>query len=179
MREQEAELMRSFSDSGCLMKFLQTALDDPSPSSCGRCSVCTGVAPGPGTRPPRLDDSPETSPAASMSSSNPCLALRIQPQGLNPRPWRSSRGLRRRPQLDTRASRRSPQASEIPESLLEGAIEALKRWSQTWPERPTWVLAVPGPGAMGEANRKVAQHIAQIGNRPLLEPFEWKGDQSH
>lgn len=31
------------------MEFLQLALDDPNPSSCGRCSVCIGTLPGPGT----------------------------------------------------------------------------------------------------------------------------------
>ena len=33
---------------GCLMEFLQQALDDPDPGPCGRCSVCTGELPAPG-----------------------------------------------------------------------------------------------------------------------------------
>ena len=33
---------------GCLMEFLQQALDDPDPGPCGRCSVCTGRLPAPG-----------------------------------------------------------------------------------------------------------------------------------
>ena len=182
VREQEAELMRSFaSGSGCLMKFLQTALDDPSPSSCGRCSVCTGVAPGPGTRPSR--DWIRLARDFSRGVDVIIEPRKRWPSGSSHKG--SIRGLGEgravayaddpgwTPEL---AAMISSGFREIPESLLEGAIEALKRWSQTWPERPTWVLAVPGPGAMGEANRKVAQHIAQIGNRPLLEPFEWKGD---
>ena len=36
---------------GCLMQFLQQALDDPDPQPCGRCSVCTGELPAPGARP--------------------------------------------------------------------------------------------------------------------------------
>ena len=35
---------------GCLMQFLQQALDDPDPQPCGRCSVCTGTLPAPGAR---------------------------------------------------------------------------------------------------------------------------------
>ena len=52
VREREAGLMRAFAAGrGCLMRFLQEALDDPEPADCGRCSVCTGVLPGPGARP--------------------------------------------------------------------------------------------------------------------------------
>ena len=40
---------------GCLMRFLQQALDDPDPAGCGRCSVWTGQLPGPGARPGRGD----------------------------------------------------------------------------------------------------------------------------
>ena len=36
---------------GCLMAYLQQALDDPAPARCGRCSVCTGDLPSPGARP--------------------------------------------------------------------------------------------------------------------------------
>mgnify|MGYP006197664193 CR=1 FL=1 len=52
VRAREADLMRAFAaGQGCLMRFLQEALDDPAPSNCGRCSVCTGQLPGPGARP--------------------------------------------------------------------------------------------------------------------------------
>ncbi len=52
VRAREAALMRAFAaGQGCLMRFLQQALDDPAPSDCGRCSVCTGQLPGPGAQP--------------------------------------------------------------------------------------------------------------------------------
>jgi ATP-dependent DNA helicase RecQ len=52
VRAREASLMRAFATgAGCLMRFLQEALDDPNPGDCGRCSVCTGRLPGPGARP--------------------------------------------------------------------------------------------------------------------------------
>ena len=52
VRAAEADLMRSYAHGeGCLMQFLQRALDDPDERPCGRCSVCTGELPAPGARP--------------------------------------------------------------------------------------------------------------------------------
>jgi ATP-dependent DNA helicase RecQ len=52
VRQQEAGIMRQYAHgAGCLMAYLQTALDDPSPAPCGRCSVCTGHLPFPGLTP--------------------------------------------------------------------------------------------------------------------------------
>ncbi len=49
VRRHEAELMRDYArGAGCLMQFLQLALDDTDPQPCGRCSVCTGELPFPG-----------------------------------------------------------------------------------------------------------------------------------
>jgi ATP-dependent DNA helicase RecQ len=53
VRAAEAGLMRAYAHGdGCLMEFLQQALDDPDPQPCGRCSVCTGTLPAPGSRAP-------------------------------------------------------------------------------------------------------------------------------
>ncbi|HET9666035.1 MAG TPA: DEAD/DEAH box helicase, partial [Desertimonas sp.] len=50
VREAEADLMRHYAaGDGCLMQFLQQALNDPDPTPCGRCSVCTGELPFPGS----------------------------------------------------------------------------------------------------------------------------------
>ena len=47
VRAAEADLMRAYAHGeGCLMQFLQQALDDPEQRPCGRCSVCTGDAAG-------------------------------------------------------------------------------------------------------------------------------------
>ena len=52
VRQREAGLMRAYArGAGCLMRFLQQALDDPEPGDCGRCSVCTGWLPDPGAQP--------------------------------------------------------------------------------------------------------------------------------
>ena len=51
-RDAEAELMRAYArKQRCLMMLLQEALDDPDPTPCGRCGVCTG-RPVVGRRPP-------------------------------------------------------------------------------------------------------------------------------
>ncbi len=40
VRAREADIMRAYARGrGCLMMFLQQALDDPNPEPCGRCSV--------------------------------------------------------------------------------------------------------------------------------------------
>jgi ATP-dependent DNA helicase RecQ len=50
-RRFEANLMRRYAaGAGCLMEFLQRALDDIDPGPCGTCSVCTGFLPEPGRR---------------------------------------------------------------------------------------------------------------------------------
>jgi ATP-dependent DNA helicase RecQ len=52
VRSAEADLMRRYAHGeGCLMQFLQRALDDLDPRPCGRCSVCDGRLPAPGARP--------------------------------------------------------------------------------------------------------------------------------
>lgn len=52
VRSAEADLMRQYAHgAGCLMQFLQQALDDPDPHPCGWCSVCTGALPAPGGAP--------------------------------------------------------------------------------------------------------------------------------
>lgn len=51
-RRREAALMRDFAfGRRCLMQVLVDALDDPHAAPCGRCSVCTGVVPAPGSAP--------------------------------------------------------------------------------------------------------------------------------
>ena len=179
-RAAEADLMRQFaSGRGCLMEFLQRALDDPDPGPCGKCSVCTGIKPGPGVEP----DSKWLRLARDFSRGIDAI---VEPRKLWPNGTHkgSIPGL-----LEGRAvafaddpawseSLREMRESgfrRIPPELLDGAIETLKRWSQAWTERPTWVMPAPAHGVHADANRIVAEHIARIGKRPLVEPFEWFG----
>ena len=62
---------------------------------------------------------------------------------------------------------------EIPQSMLDGAVATLKRWSKVWDTRPTSVVALPA--ADMRSNIQLAQHIAQIGKLPLHDIFSWTG----
>ena len=66
----------------------------------------------------------------------------------------------------------------IPDELLDGAITALKRWSSSWGDRPTWVMPAPAFGTAAEANRVLAEHEATVGKRPLVEPLRWVGPEA-
>ena len=77
VRAREADIMRAYARGrGCLMMFLQQALDDPDPEPCGRCSVCTGELPEPGRArsTPPTSRPPAPSCAAPTSSSSPASA---------------------------------------------------------------------------------------------------------
>ena len=180
-RNVEAALMRDYArGAGCLMEFLQRALDDPDPSACGKCSVCTGVAPGPGTKPDRK----WLQLAREYSRGLDVIVEKRQrwPSGTNhPNPIQGIRQGRAVAYADDpgwleplRVMQRSG-FREIPEELLDGAVEVLRRWAKVWPERPTWVMPAPAHGVHAAANRVVAEHIARIGKRPMVEAMTWTG----
>ena len=179
-RADEADLMRQFAGGrGCLMEFLQLALDDPDPGPCGKCSVCTGIAPGPGVQP----DASWLRRARDFSRGIDAI---VEPRKLWPKGTHkgSIAGL-----LEGRAvafaddpawkedlrQMRESGYRQIPSNLLDGAIATLIRWKEVWPEKPTWVMPAPAHGVHAEANRIVAEHVARIGKRSLVEPFEWIG----
>jgi ATP-dependent DNA helicase RecQ len=200
VRQQEAGIMRQYAHGqGCLMAYLQTALDDPSPAPCGRCSVCTGHLPFPGLTP----------------SSDKLIAARDFLRGVDveiePRKrWPSGVGRKGNIQgfaagravafaddpgwvaelqalktqaLKTRAlSSQSPNMAdtsrhadldEVPLALLEGAVATLGRWAKNWPARPACVVPLPAPDMA--LNRNLAAHIARRGKLPLHDVLRWTG----
>ena len=177
----EADLMRQYAGGrGCLMEFLQRSLDDPDPGPCGKCSVCTGVAPGPGSRADRkwlqlasqysrgLDNVIETRQRWPSGSIH-----RIPIHGV--RAGRAVAFADDPAWSDELSRMRRSGYRAIPAELLRGAIDVLTRWSKVWGERPTWVMAAPAHGVHAEANRAVAEHVAAVGKRPLVDIFEWNG----
>ena len=180
-RNAEADLMRSYAGGkGCLMEFLQAALDDPNPGPCGKCSVCTGIAPGPNAEP----DSRWIQLAREFSRGiDSTIEIRQRwPSGLphkNPihgiREGRAVAFADDPGWMEQLLQMRNSGFKEIPEELLSGSIDLLKRWAKVWPERPTWVTPAPAHGAHAEANRVLARHVAAVGKRPLIELFEWIG----
>lgn len=179
VRAAEADLMRRYAHGeGCLMQFLQQALDDPDPQPCGRCSVCDGRLPEPGARP-----SEETVTAARTFFRG--LDVRVEPRKLWPP---------RTPQVKGRISgvaegraiafaddpawaeslatlwRRDQPA---PEEILAASVAVLSRWAREW-QRPTAVVPMPSR-RYPQLIRSVAEHLARVGKLPLVEALEVSG----
>lgn len=180
-RQQEADTMRHYAQGqGCLMAYLQTALDDPNPVPCGRCSVCTQHLPYPGTTP---------APALIESAS---LFLRAIDTPIEPRKQWPAGGQRKGNlgiSLEGRAvafaddpawsgplqdlAHAQMQSGPVPQALLDAAVATLSRWSKVWAQRPGCVIPVPASDMA--LNRQLAAHIARIGRLPLHEPLTWNG----
>ena len=179
VRQQEAGIMRQYAHGqGCLMAYLQTALDDPSPAPCGRCSVCTGHVPHPGLMP---------SQDKLMAARN---FLRGMDVDIEPRK-RWPAGVRRKGSIQGfdvgRAvsfaddpgwvaelqALRTAVPGDVPAELLAGAVATLGRWAKRWPTRPVCVVPLPAPDMA--SNRRMAEHIGQKGRLLMLDGFSWTG----
>jgi ATP-dependent DNA helicase RecQ len=189
VREREAGLMRAFArGSGCLMRFLQEALDDPEPADCGRCSVCTGRLPAPGARP----DAARIEAARTFTRGQDVV---IEPRKLWPSALTrgAARGttVARRGKIVGSSDGRALAFADDPgwaeallplftqsdgpasQPVLDGVIEVLKRWRRTWGDRPVAVVPMPSaqhPQLIGS----VASHIAQVGKLPLVDALRLK-----
>ncbi len=188
VREREAGLMRSFArGAGCLMRFLQEALDDPEPTDCGRCSVCTGKLPGPGAQP----GAKRTEAARTFARGQDVV---IEPRKL----WPSggvrgaTGGAKRKGRIVGCSEGRAlafaddPGWTEAllplfaqpdgpaPQQVLDGVVEVLRRWRPTWGDRP--VAVVPMPSAQHtKLIGSVAQHVATVGKLPLIDALKLGG----
>ena len=180
-RRAEADLMRSYAQGrGCLMAYLQTALDDPSPAPCGRCSVCTGEMPAPGTQP-----SDERLVAARNYLRGADVI--IEPRKL----WPAGVGRKGRIQgpgqgravafaddpawAEELVALQRTAYGTVPEALLDGAVDVLRRWSREWSARPVAVVAAAAASVEMRANRALADHIGRVGKLPVLDLFTWDG----
>ena len=180
VREREAGLMRAFAAGrGCLMRFLQTALDDPEPHDCGRCSVCTGRLPGPGARPSE----------ARIEAAR--VFARGQDVILEPRKVWPAGGVRKGRIAGCSAGRALAFADDpgwaetllplfaatdgpAPPQLLDGVVGVLGRWRSTWGARP--VAVVPMPSALRpRLVHSVASHVAAVGRLPLVDVLRLAG----
>ena len=181
-RRAEADLMRRYANGrGCLMAFLQEALDDPSPAPCGRCSVCTGEVPQPGHRP--SDDRLQAARQYLRADD-----LVVEPRKL----WPS--GVSRKGRIHGTAEGRALAFADdpawadellalqrtaygtLPPELLDGAVDVLRRWSRSW-ERPVAVVPAPAHSVEARANLALAEHLARVGRLPLVELFAWHGGE--
>jgi len=180
VREREAGLMRAFAAGrGCLMRFLQQALDDPEPSDCGRCSVCTGRLPGPGARP-----SVARTEAARVFA-------RGQDVVIEPRKLWPSGGTRKGRITGCSEGRALAFADDpgwadalgplfnapdgpAPATVLEGLVGLLGRWRRSWSDRPVAVVTVPSV-SHPLLIQSVALHLATVGRLPLVDALQGSG----
>ncbi len=180
VRTNEANLMRSFAaGAGCLMRFLQAALDDPDPVDCGRCSVCTGVLPSPGERPT----------ASTLESARVFARGRdviIEPRKL----WPSGVGRRGRivgcSEGRALAFADDPGWSEelrpvfgrfdapAPASILDGVVAVLTRWRTVWGARPVAVVGVPSLTHQ-RLIESVVSHVASVGKLEVVDALGLSG----
>ncbi|MBK8331357.1 MAG: ATP-dependent DNA helicase RecQ [Acidimicrobiaceae bacterium] len=182
-RRAEATLMRRYAHGdGCLMAYLQQALDDPSPAACGRCSVCTGLLPHPGARP-----SDERLHAARQHLQGVDVVIeprKLWPQGVARKGKIAGSGVGRAVAFaddagwseELLALQRTGYGS-VPPALMAGAVEVLRRWAKVWSVRPVAVVAAPAYSVEMAANRALAAHVAGVGKLPLLDLFSWSGPQ--
>jgi ATP-dependent DNA helicase RecQ len=179
VRQQEAGIMRQYAHgAGCLMAYLQTALDDPSPAPCGRCSVCTGHLPFPGLTP---------SQDKLIAARN---FLRGMDADIEPRKrWPAGVGRKGAIRgfdvgravafaddpgwVAELQAMRSAAPGDVPPDLMAGAVALLGRWAKSWPERPVCVVPMPAPEMT--SNRALAQFIAHKGRLALHDVFSWTG----
>jgi ATP-dependent DNA helicase RecQ len=179
VRSAEADLMRRYAHGdGCLMEFLQRALDDPDPQPCGRCSVCDGRLPAPGARP-----SLELVEAARRFFRSRDVV--IEPRKL----W--VRGLAgRKGKIAGVAPGRAlafaddpawgdalrvlwQRDAPAPPEVLDGLVQVLVRWSASW-QRPVAVVAMPSrrfPLLVGS----LAEQVARVGRLPLVDALGVSG----
>jgi ATP-dependent DNA helicase RecQ len=179
VRAAEADLMRRYAHGeGCLMQFLQRALDDPDPRPCGRCSVCDGRLPAPGTRP-----SSELVEAARRFFRG--LDVVIEPRKL----WVSGLAGRKGKIAGVAPGRALAFADDpawgdvvrvlwqrdapAPPEVLDGLVQVLVRWSASW-QRPVAVVAMPSrrfPLLVGS----LAEQVARVGRLPLVDALGVSG----
>ncbi|QOR70436.1 DEAD/DEAH box helicase [Ruania alkalisoli] len=180
VRATEADLMRRYAHGeGCLMQFLQQALDDPDPRPCGRCSVCDGHLPPPGARP--SEDLVVTARQHFRG-----LDSIVEPRKLWPSRLEGVRGkigpiiaegraiaFADDPAWSDVLARLWVDDQEAPPEILQAAVATLRRWAPHW-QRPTAVVPMPSrryPRLVGS----VADHLAQVGHLPVVEALRVSG----
>ena len=181
VRAAEADLMRDYAHGrGCLMEFLQRALDDPDPGPCGKCSVCTGVLPAPGR---------DLDPAVVD-------AVRVHLRGadtvIEPRKrWPAGAAGDRKATIVGASEGRAltyadtPGWAEavaalvgsdrpLPDDVTAGMVAVLGRWRTWWPARPVAVVPMPSRHR-SVLVRDLAERIATVGKLPLIDALAAAG----
>lgn len=179
VRAGEADLMRQYAaGAGCLMEFLQRALDDPDPGPCGRCSVCTGQLPAPGA-------APRAEAVEQATRFFRGLDVVVEPRKM----WVAGLG-QRRGKINFLSEGRALAFADdaawssdlerlwladqpAPPELLHVLVDVLRRWSKVW-QRPVAVVPMPSR-RFPSLIRSVAAHLAEVGRLPLVDALRVTG----
>jgi ATP-dependent DNA helicase RecQ len=179
VRSAEADLMRRYAHGeGCLMQFLQRALDDPDPRPCGRCSVCDGRLPAPGTRP-----SSELVEAARRFFRGRDVVIEPRKLWVSGLPGRKGKIAGVAPGRAL-AFADDPAWGDVlrmlwqrdapaPPEVLDGLVQVLVRWSANW-QRPVAVVAMPSRRFPLLVD-SLAEQVARVGRLPLVDALAVSG----
>jgi ATP-dependent DNA helicase RecQ len=187
-REAEAASMLAYeATTGCRMRFLAEALDDPAAADCGRCDRCAGP-----WYPTDVPDAARAAASSSLSRVGVELAPRAQwPSGMDrlgvPVKGRipveeqvaGGRAVARLTDLGWGTRLRALLTEGAPDApadpaLLAACVEVLKAWD--WEQRPAAVATVPSrtrPLLVGS----VGEHLATLGRLAWLGPLEASGNR--
>jgi ATP-dependent DNA helicase RecQ len=179
VRAAEADLMRAYAHGeGCLMQFLQQALDDPDQRPCGRCSVCTGQLPAPGPQP-----QPATVDAARRFFRGQDVIIEPRKQWVARLPDRKGKITFMVPGRALAYADDPAWSTELvtlwqadrpaPPVIKDALVQVLVRWSRVW-ERPVAVVAMPSR-RFPMLVTSLAEHIAAVGRLPLVDALAVSG----
>ncbi len=179
VRAAEADIMRAYARGrGCLMMFLQQALDDPDPRPCGRCSVCTGELPEPGRE---LDPADVEAARTFLRGADVVIEPRKRwPAGVARKgaikACEPGRALvfADTPGWGEAIAALSGRDGPLPDELVDGIVKVLGRWRGSWSARPVAVVPMPSrrfPVRVAD----LAERIGAVGKLPVLDALEVHG----
>ena len=177
-RAGEAELMRRYAlKQGCLMQQLQDALDDPAAEQCGRCGYCTGRPVVGDGRPAQADI--DAARQWMRGASNVIEPRKMWPSGVTGHKGRIPGAERGRaiafaddpawPEVIAEVD-----AGRCGDDSRSGALRVLGQWRHEWSDRPTVIVAMPGPDG-GRYAAELAGAIGAAGKLPVADVLRWTG----
>jgi ATP-dependent DNA helicase RecQ len=186
-REAEARAMLAYQrTTGCRMRFLAEALDDPAAADCGRCDRCAGP-----WYPTSVPDDARQAASARLRKVGVEIPARAQwPTGMDrldvpvkgkiPQDEQvgTGRALARLTDLGWGSRLRALLAEAAPDgpaddALLAACVQVLVGWG--WERRPTAVAVVPST-RRPQLVTSVGEHLARIGRLGWLGPLAVRGD---
>ena len=183
VRAAECDIMRAYARGrGCLMMFLQQALDDPNPEPCGRCSVCTGELPDPGRE---LNPDDIEAARAFLRGADVVIDPRkrwpggvVGPGGrkgaiVGCEPGRAL-VFADTPGWGEAVASLSGRDAPLSDEIVDGIVKVLSRWKGRWSARPVAVVPMPSRRYAVRIHDLV-ERIGTVGKLPVLDLLQVEG----